>query len=302
VAGHGAGIPGGHGHTGGHGHPGGHGAADGLAPSGWAVLDAVVVLLLVAAAVAYGAGLARARGRGPWPAGRTLSWYAGLVCVGVALVGPLATAARAGFTAHMAGHVLLGMVAPLLLVLGAPVTVALRALPVGGARRLTRALRARPVRVLAHPVTAAVLNAGGLWLLYAGELYPRMHASALVHAAVHAHVLAAGYLLTAALVGVDPDPHRASVRVRAGVLVAFVAAHSVLAKWLYAHPPAGVAGGDARRGAQLMYYAGDAVDVALMVLLLAGWYAATRPRAVAPGARAAAGAVPRRPAASSRTA
>jgi putative membrane protein len=286
VAGHGSGHP---------AHPGGHGAAE-VPFSGWAVLDAVVVLLLVGAAVAYGVGLARARGRGPWPAGRAAAWYAGLACAGVALVGPLAAAAREGFTAHMAGHVLLGMLAPLLLVLGAPVTVALRALPVGGARRLARALRTWPVRVLAHPVTAAVLNGGGLWLLYTTALYPRMHASALVHAAVHAHVLAAGYLFTAALVGVDPDPHRASVRVRAAVLVAFVAAHSVLAKWLYAHPPAGVAGDDARQGAQLMYYTGDAVDVALMVLLLAGWYAASRPRAVAPGA------APQRRAAGSRAA
>ncbi|MFP3714457.1 cytochrome c oxidase assembly protein [Puerhibacterium sp. TATVAM-FAB25] len=266
------------GHGSGHVHPGGHGGAGGFAPSGWAVLDAAVVLLLVAAGVAYGMGLARARGRGPWPAGRAVAWYAGLVCAGGALVGPLAAAARTGFTAHMAGHVLLGMLAPLLLVLGAPVTVALRALPVGGARRLARALRARPVRVLAHPVTAAMLHGGGLWLLYATGLYAAMHASVPVHAAVHAHVLAAGYLFTAALVGVDPDPHRASVRVRAAVLVAFVAAHSVLAKRLYAHPPAGVAGDDARQGAQLMYYAGDAVDVTLMVLLLAGWYAATRPR------------------------
>lgn len=274
MAGHGSGHP---------AHPGGHGAAEGFAPSGWAVLDAAVVLLLVGAAVAYGAGLVRARGRSPWPVGRAVCWYAGLACVGVALVGPLAAAARGGFTAHTAGHVLLGMLAPLLLALGAPVTVALRVLPVRAARRLARTLRTWPVRLLAHPVTAAVLNAGGLWLLYATDLYARMHGSALVHAAVHAHVLAAGYLFTAALVGVDPDAHRASVRVRAAVLVAFVAAHSVLAKWLYAHPPAGVGADDARQGAQLMYHAGDVVDVALMVLLLAGWYAAARPRALAPG-------------------
>ncbi len=280
------------GHGPGHdpGVPGGHDASGGFAPSGWVALDVVVVLLLAGAGVAYGVGAARARGRGPWPWPRTLSWYAGAACVGAALVGPLAAAARGAFTAHMAGHVLLGMLGPLLLVQAAPVTVALRALPVAAARRLTRALRARPVRVLTHPVTAAVLDGGGLWLLYTTALYPRMHASALVHAAVHAHVLLAGYLFTAALVGVDPDPHRASVRVRAAVLVAFVAAHSVLAKWAYAHPPAGVPGGDARQGAQLMYYAGDVVDVALMVLLLAGWYAAARPRtpAVVAGAAGAA--------------
>ena len=62
------------------------------------------------------------------------------------------------------------------------------------------------------------------------------------------------------------------------VLIAFIAAHSVLGKWLYAYPPAGVDAADARRGAQLMYYGGDVVDVLIIVLLFAGWYAATRPR------------------------
>ena len=56
--------------------------------------------------------------------------------------------ARAGFTAHMAGHLLLGMAAPLLLVLAAPVTLALRALPVARARALSRLLRTPPVRAV----------------------------------------------------------------------------------------------------------------------------------------------------------
>lgn len=92
------------------------------------------------------------------------------------------------------------------------------------------------------------------------------------------HVLVVGYVFTASLVGVDPDPHRASMALRSTVLVLFIASHSILAKWLYARPPPGVADGDAQVGAQLMYYGGDAVDVALLVLLFAGWYAATRPR------------------------
>lgn len=62
------------------------------------------------------------------------------------------------------------------------------------------------------------------------------------------------------------------------MLVAFVAAHSILAKWLYAHPPPGVEPRDAEVGAQLMYYGGDVVDVTLILLLCLGWYRATRPR------------------------
>lgn len=125
---------------------------------------------------------------------------------------------------------------------------------------------------------AAILNAGGLWLLYTTGLFHLMHASVLVHALVHTHIFLAGYVFTAALVGVDPDPHRASMPLRSGVLIAFIAAHSILGKWLYAHPPPGVDALDAQVGAQLMYYGGDAVDVLLIVLLFAGWYSTTRPR------------------------
>lgn len=259
----------------GHGSHGDPLAAEAL---GWVLLEGTVVLVLVATAVAYALGVHADRcGRG-WPVHRTVLWYAGLAAAGTALVGPLADAARTSFTAHMVGHLLLGMVAPLLLVLAAPVTLVLRALPVVGARRVSRLLGLPVVRVATHPVVTAVLNGGGLWLLYTTDLYRLMHGSVLLHAAVHLHVLLAGYLFTASMVGLDPDRHRSSVRLRAAVLVLFVAAHSLLAKWLYIHPPVGVDLGDARVGAQVMYYGGDVVDVTLMVLLLAGWYRSTRAR------------------------
>lgn len=245
---------------------------------GWVVVDVLVVAVLAAAVLGYAAALQAARDRGRWPVRRTVVWYAGVACAGTGLIGPVATAAHATFTGHMVAHLLVGMIAPLLLVLGAPITLALRALPVGAARSLTRVLRSPLVRVVTHPVVAAVLNAGGLWVLYTTDLYSLMHTSALVHALVHAHVLLAGYVFTAALIGVDPDPHRASMTVRSVVLIVFIAAHSILAKWLYAHPPAGVEATDAQVGAQVMYYGGDVVDVILIVLLFAGWYAATRPR------------------------
>ncbi|GAB2608608.1 cytochrome c oxidase assembly protein [Kocuria himachalensis] len=244
--------------------------------TGWAVFDGTVLVLLALAAAGWAAGLWAARHRGPWPVHRTVLWFAGLLCAGTALVGPLAEAARTGFTAHMAGHLLLGMAAPFLLVLAAPVTLALRALPVARARVVTRLLRTPPVRAVTHPVVAGTFNAGGLWALYTTGLYGLMHASVPVHAAVHLHVLLAGCVFTAAVVGVDPDPHRGSFPLRAAVLVGFVAAHSALAKHLYGHPPDGVGASDARTGAQLMYYGGDVVDVALMVVLFAQWYA--RPR------------------------
>ena len=247
---------------------------------GWTLSDHARVALLTAAG-GYALAWWTSRHRTPWPIHRGVCWYAGLLCAAAALIGPVAAASHSRFTAHMAGHLLLGMAAPLLLVLGAPITMALRALPVNAARALARALRSRPARLITHPVVASALNGAGLWVLYTTDLYHRMHDSTLLHAAVHLHILLAGYLFTAALVGVDPHPGRASFRLRATVLVVFIAAHSILAKWLYAHPPAGVGPADARAGAQLMYHGGDAIDVTLIVLLFAGWYTATRPGAAA---------------------
>ncbi|RLY94118.1 cytochrome c oxidase assembly protein [Kocuria tytonicola] len=275
-----------------HAHPAGpgdHGGAHGSGHAGsglpvpwplaeWSAFEWLVLLLLAAGAVGYGWSLWAGRGRrrvSPW---RPVSFSAGLLCTGVGLVGPVAQAGHASFTAHMVGHLLVGMLGPLLLVLGAPVRVLLRGLSTAAARRVTRVLRFPLLRFVTTPVVAAVLNVGGLWLLYTTGLFPWMHASALGHAVVHAHIFLAGYVFTAAIAGPDPDPHRSSFRVRAAVLVVFMAAHSVLAKWLYAHPPVGVPADDVRVGAQLMYYGGDVVDVALIVLLFLGHHHATAPR------------------------
>lgn len=259
-----------------------HGPTAATALSGWVVVESVVAVVLLGTGIGYLLALRSGRHCRPWPAHRAVLLVLGLACAGAGLVGPIARAGHASFTAHMLAHLLVGMIAPLLLVRAAPVTALLRGLPQQRARLLARALRSPYVRFIGHPVTAAVLNAGGLWVLYSTGLFPLMHASLTVHVLVHVHVFASGYLLTASIVGIDPDPHRAPFRLRAAVLIAFIAAHSILAKHLYAHPPAGVEAADARMGAQLMYYGGDAVDVVLIVLLFLGLHRARRARDTAP--------------------
>ncbi|MEU4221573.1 cytochrome c oxidase assembly protein [Actinoplanes sp. NPDC026623] len=241
-------------------------------------ISGVFAVVLLTAALGYLAGAVVIRRRGGWwPAERTASWIAGLVAAAAALIGPLADAAHHDFTAHMAGHLLLGMTAPLLLVLAAPVTLALRALPVARARTLSHVLASRPARVLTHPLTAAALNGGGLWALYTTGLYGAMRDHAWIHMAVHFHVLAAGYLFTAAVIGVDPAPHRPGRRTRIAALIAFLAAHAILAKHLYGHPWTGVLPADARTGAELMYYGGDLTDLALIYLFCRQWFQAADP-------------------------
>lgn len=237
----------------------------------------VALAALVTAGALYLLGVMAVRRRGRWwPAGRTACWLAGLGTAVATVAGPLPRAAHHDFAAHMAGHLLLGMAAPLLLVAAAPVTLALRARPAAQARVLSHVLASGPARLATHPVTAAILNAGGLWALYAAGLYRATAGHPWAHLAVQAHVVAAGYLFTAAMIGVDPAPHRPGRRIRAAVLIAFLAAHPILAKHLYAHPPAGVAAGPA--GAELMYYGGDLADAVLIVIFCRQWYRAADPR------------------------
>ncbi|WP_347757475.1 cytochrome c oxidase assembly protein [Agrococcus sp. ProA11] len=218
-------------------------------------------------------GVVRSRQQGrPWPWSRLVLWCAGIAAATISVAGPLAAASHASFVAHMWAHLLIGMLAPLLLVLAAPISLAMRALSVEPARRLSRVLRSRPLRVLSHPVTAAGLSAGGLWLLYSTPLLQWMQSSSLVHVVVHAHLLLAGYLLTAAAIGLDPSPHRAPRPVTAVALLATMASHSILAKVLYADPPGLYTVAEVQAGAQLMYYAGSWIEVVIVALFCARWY------------------------------
>jgi putative membrane protein len=170
------------------------------------------------------------------------------------------------------------MAAPLLLAGAAPMTLALRALPTARARRVVRLLKRRPIRLLIHPATAALLDMGGLWLLYTTPLYGAMHAHRSLELLIHAHLLVAGYLFTATMIGIDPIRNRPSWTTRAVVLVAALAAHAILAKYLYLHPPVGVPASQARRASLLMYYGGDLADGVLITLFCRQWYRASRPR------------------------
>ena len=231
------------------------------------MISAAAVVL----AVGYLAAVTRLRARGiGWPGARTAAWAAGLAAALAAGTGPVAAAAHHDLRAHMLQHLLLGMLAPLLLVLGRPVTLALRALPVEAARRLARFLRLPPIRVLTHPVTAAVLDGGGLWLLYTTDLHAATATRPWLSALIQLHLLLAGYLFTAAIIGRDPAPHRPGPWTRGAVLVAFLAAHGILAKHLYA--------GGMGQAAQLMYYGGDLLHVAVIVIFCRQWYVATAPQ------------------------
>ncbi|PPF11580.1 cytochrome c oxidase assembly protein [Rathayibacter sp. AY1A5] len=253
-------------------------ARDGVTPhADHTLLDLGLLLLVPLAAVAAlgggAAALERRRGR-PWPLHRTALLLGGLATAALCFTGPLAEWSHADPRGAMLTHLVLGMLAPLLLVLSAPVTLALRALDVTAARRLSRLLRSRPARLLAHPVTALLLSTGSLWLVHATGLLATAHADPLLHLALSVHFLLSGCLMTAALAGVDPNPHRAPFGLRLGVLGAGIAAHGLLATVLYAEAPDETG----RQAALLLFYGGDLLETALAVVVCARRYAATAPR------------------------
>ncbi|GEN84192.1 membrane protein [Sporosarcina luteola] len=223
--------------------------------------------------------LTNGRGRlRKWPLHRSFSFVAGVLLAVMAVVGPFARLSHDDFTTHMAGHLLLGMLAPLLIALAAPMTLLLRTLNVRLARKLSRLLQSSFVGFFTHPIVASILNIGGLWLLYTTGLYSAMHTNIWLHIVIHIHVFLAGYLFTISLIYIDPVFHRFSFTYRTVVFIVALAGHGILSKFIYAYPPAGVPVEQARTGAMLMYYGGDAVDLLLIFILFKHWYQSVRPR------------------------
>lgn len=251
-----------------HLHPG---AATGHGPA-----ELITAAASLGAAVLYVSTAVRLRRRGDtWPGWRDASFAAGSAGPTWAAVGSLP---GGPFTAHMVQHLIVGMTTPLLLVVARPLTLLLRVLAPGAGRRgLLTLAHSRGAGWLLFPPSAALLDVGGLWLLYRTELFATSQHVPWLNALIHTHVLAAGLLFTFAVCLLDPVRRRYGLAVRGATLLAAGAAHGVLAKSMYAAGPPGTdfTTADLHTGAQIMYYGGDLVEAALAVVLAGSWYAAT---------------------------
>jgi len=186
------------------------------------------------AVLLYAAGVRRLWRAGTrWPWLRLVSWGAGWAVVVFATNSGLAAYAPLRFSVHMAQHLALMTLAPVLMVLGAPVTLGLRALRratepgMRGPREWLRlALHSRVTRLLAHPVVALAVLIVSLFGMYFTDLYEVALRSHLAHLAMLVHLLGAGYLFYWSVVGVDPTPHRVAPPVRLIVLFAAMGFHA----------------------------------------------------------------------------
>jgi putative copper resistance protein D len=257
------------------------------------VLDPTAVLLCVAATAGYLVGTRRLARRGrPWPRPRTAAFLAGVAALATATLSGLARYDTVLFSAHVAQHVLLGIVAPLLLALSAPVTLALQAADRRNQVNLLRALHSRPARVLGHPVLAWFVFGATLFALYFSPLYELSLRNGVVHAWVHVHFVVAGSLFAWATIGLDPVPHRLGHPARLLLVVLTVPFHAVLGVALLsaaeplaggfysgvARPPGSSPLADQRVGAAVMWLVGDVVSLVLTIVVARQWWATEQRR------------------------
>ncbi len=198
--------------------------------------DVVMLAACLVAAGLYVWGVARLRARGDrWPVGRSLAWLSGVALVAWVTNAGIAGYAPLMFSMHMVQHMTLSMLAPIMLVLGAPTTLALRAIsPSTTGRRGPRewvvwAVQSPYARFLTHPVVVLLLYTVGLYGLYYSSIFPTLMGSHVGHVAMQVHFIFAGYLFYWVIIGIDPTPREVPYWGKLLLLILSLVIHSFFA-------------------------------------------------------------------------
>ncbi|MEV0978961.1 cytochrome c oxidase assembly protein [Streptomyces sp. NPDC049915] len=160
-------------------------------------------------------GVLRLKRRGDaWPVTRTVSYVVGVVTVALMMCTKLNDYGMVMFSVHMVQHMVISMLSPILILLGAPITLALRALPTAGRGRkgprelLLMLLHSRYMRIITHPAFTIPLFIASLYALYFSPLFDFLMGSRTGHVAMMVHFLMVGVVFFWPIIGVDPGPHR----------------------------------------------------------------------------------------------
>jgi putative copper resistance protein D len=177
--------------------------------------DALFAIACLGAVLLYLAAVVRLRRRGDrWPVGRVVAWLLGVGTVAFVELSGVMTYSMTMLSVHMIQHMTLMMVSPVLLVLGGPITLALRALKPArrgetGIRELIiSAVQSRVARVLTHPVVALCLFISGSFMMYFTGLFEAAMRNHTGHMLMSLHFLTMGYIFYTMLIGIDPLPKR----------------------------------------------------------------------------------------------
>jgi putative copper resistance protein D len=251
-------------------------------------IDFTALVLTVAVAVGYIGGVRRLARRGRrWSPARTASFVSGIAVMVIATQTGVARYDTALFSDHALQHVLLGMVAPVFLVLGAPITLALQASHPSTKAFLRRSLDSRPASFVSQPLVATALFVLTLPALYFTPLYEWSLRYPVLHAWVHIHFVVVGVLFSEAVVGLDLHRHRASHPARLGLVLSTVPFHAFLgvallssttvlaAHWYAATGRTWGASAlaDQRTGAGILWAAGELFGLARGAIVMVQWMA-----------------------------
>jgi len=196
--------------------------------------DALFLGILILVSALYFRGVVLLRKRGDkWPIGRTLAFIAGVGFTDYATSGGVGIYATYAFSFHMIAHMIIGMIAPIGFVLSAPITLALRTLPIGRTENergirgsLISLIHAKPMRFYTNPVVVLAIFDGSLFLLYMTPLFGTLMNSHSGHFIMNVHFLLAGYLFFHVIIGVDPNPRKVPHIVRIIILFAAMSIHA----------------------------------------------------------------------------
>ncbi|MEV6847683.1 cytochrome c oxidase assembly protein [Actinoplanes sp. NPDC051411] len=193
-------------------------------------LTSLVALFLLVSGALYGYGVYRLRKRGDhWPPGRTVAFVVGgLGSIAVVTVTGIEAYDDTLLSVHMVQHMVLAMVGPIFLALGAPVTLALRTMRKGPRRKLLAFLQSRLVHVLTFPLVAFGIFIANPFALYFTGLYKLTLENDWLHELTHIHFIVTGCLFFWPLLGLDPLPNRWPYPGRALLMVLSVPFHTVL--------------------------------------------------------------------------
>ncbi|MDV5144182.1 cytochrome c oxidase assembly protein [Streptomyces sp. SBC-4] len=177
--------------------------------------DLFFLIGCLAALGLYGWGVARLRRRGDaWPVSRTVFFVVGVLTIALVMCTKLNDYGMVMFSVHMVQHMVISMLSPILLLLGAPVTLALRALPVAGRgstgprELLLKLLHSRYMKVITHPGFTIPMFIASLYALYFTPLFDFLMGSKPGHIGMMVHFLMVGVVFFWPIMGVDPGPHR----------------------------------------------------------------------------------------------
>ncbi|UEA58061.1 cytochrome c oxidase assembly protein [Gordonia otitidis] len=209
------------------------------APTAWKLatywrFDLLIGVAAIVAILVYLIGVRRLRRRGDeWPVGRTISWVLGCLVVVVVTGSGVRAYGSAMFSVHMAEHMALNMFAPVLLVLGAPATLALRALPAahgdappGPREWLLRVLHSKVTAVLSNPIVALAVFVLSLYVVYFTGIFGTLTRYHWGHVLLTVHFIIVGYLFYWVIIGIDPGPRRIPFLARIGLLFAVMPFHA----------------------------------------------------------------------------